>query len=164
MVLEIPVPDNIIDDILKREGPLTNDPTDAGGRTEFGISEHSNPAAWADGKVTEEEARVIYQRKYVDFPKFNLISDKQLREQLIDFGVTSGPMVAIQKLQTILHVDVDGVIGTQTLAALTTIHPEDVNNALVAARIKMIGQIVSKNPSQLKFLNGWLNRAVEWLK
>ena len=157
--------DDIIGDILIREGgaTVTNDPHDAGGRTQYGISERSNPGAWADGRVTEAEARAIYQKRYIDGPGFDKIPDKQLRTQLIDYGVNSGPMVAIMKLQGILQVTVDGVIGPETLGVLATIHPEDVNNLLVAARVKMIGQIVVKRPDQLKYLVGWLNRALEFL-
>jgi len=157
--------DDIIGDILIREGGAvtTNDPHDAGGRTQYGISERSNPGAWADGRVTEAEARAIYQKRYIDGPGFDKIPDKQLRTQLIDYGVNSGPMVAIMKLQGILQVTVDGVIGPETLGVLATIHPEDVNNLLVAARVKMIGQIVVKRPDQLKYLVGWLNRALEFL-
>lgn len=154
---------DVITNVITREGKPTNDPVDAGGRTAYGISEHANPDAWADGHVTEEEARAIYHRKYVISPGFDQIADTQLQAQLIDYGVTSGPAVAIQKLQEILHVTVDGVLGPETLGALKTVHAEDANNLLVAARVRMIGKIVSKYPAQLKFVNGWLNRALEFL-
>lgn len=154
---------DVIGDVIKREGPETNDPVDPGGRTKYGISEAANPDLWKDGPPTEAQSRERYEERYVKGPKFDKITDRQLREQLIDFGVNSGPMVAIKKLQEILHVDADGVIGPQTLAALNQIHAEDVNNTLVASRVKMIGKIVTNNPTQLKFLNGWLNRALEFL-
>lgn len=152
----------IIDDLLRREGAPTNDPTDRGGRTQFGISETSNPEAWQDGKVTEAEARAIYERKYLVGPGFDKIVFTPLREQLVDFGVTSGPQLAISNLQTTLGVNPDGILGPNTLSHI----PQDtrrVNNELVAARIRMIGRLVQKNPSQLKFLSGWLNRALEFL-
>lgn len=153
----------IINDVLKREGEATQDPADKGGRTSFGISEKANPQAWADGSVSEAEAREIYLQKYVKFPGFDRITDAQLQAQLVDFGVNSGPQLAIRKLQEILGVSADGVLGPETLSALATVHPEDVNSALVASRVRMIGKIVSKDPSQLKFLSGWLSRAVEFL-
>jgi lysozyme family protein len=155
--------DDIITGILIREGPATNDPNDRGGRTAFGISEAANPEAWADGKVTEAEARAIYERKYVKIPGFDKIKDRQLRTQLIDFGVNSGPMVAIMKLQAIVGADVDGILGPQTLESVGLMIADEINSALVAERVKMIGRIVTKNPSQLRFLNGWLARAVQFL-
>jgi lysozyme family protein len=154
---------NIIDDLLRREGGLTNDPNDAGGRTNYGISEKSNPSAWADNKVTEAEAREIYLTKYVKGPKFDQIPDTLLRAQLVDFGVNSGPSIAIQKLQHIVGVEADGIIGPKTLTALASCDVRAVNNKLAAERIKMIGRICAKNPNQLKFLGGWLNRALEFL-
>jgi len=155
---------DVIGDVIRREGPETDDPADAGGRTKYGISEAANPDLWKDGPPTEAQSRARYEQRYIQGPGFDKIQDAQLRTQLIDFGVNSGPMVAIQKLQGILHVDVDGVLGPQTLGALAMMHADDANTALVVARVKMIGKIVTKNPTQLKFLNGWLNRSLEWLK
>lgn len=115
----------------------------------------------AETVVSEAEA---YRNKYVIGPGFDKIKDQQLQAQLIDFGVNSGPMIAIMKLQEILHVKVDGILGPQTLVIMNSIHAEDINNHLVAARVRMIGHLVSKNPSQVKFLNEWLDRALQFLK
>ena len=155
--------DTIIDSVLKREGAATNDPVDGGGRTAYGISERANPDAWADGKVTAEEARQIYEQKYVRYPGFDKIQDPHLQAQLVDFGVNSGSYIAIQELQKILHVSVDGILGPKTLEALSKVHPEEINTALVVARLKMIGKIISRNPSQSKFALGWISRCCEFL-
>ena len=88
---------HIIDAILKAEGggKFTDNPQDGGGRTQFGIAEESNPGAWADNRVTEDEARAIYRKKYVDGPGFDKISDPHLQHLLVDWGVNSGPAVSI---------------------------------------------------------------------
>jgi lysozyme family protein len=158
--------DTIVDEVMRREdrtlsGVVT---ADTGGRTQFGISERANPGAWADGRVTEAEAREIYERTYVKGPKFDRIPDELLRAHLVDFGVNSGPMIAIMKLQGIIGADVDGVIGPDTLGRLATMPMDYVHTQLVVARIKLIGRIVTKDPrNQLKMLNGWLTRACEFL-
>jgi lysozyme family protein len=104
-------------------------------------------------------------KKYVDGPGFSKIKDSKLQAQLIDFGVNSGPSVAVRKLQKILNVPEDGVLGFGTLAALEKAHPwEDVNNLLVAARVRMIGKVIYNNPSQLRFINGWLDRALQFME
>ncbi len=160
------ITDKIVDDVMRREdhtglGVVT---VDTGGRTQYGISERANPGAWADGKVTEEEAREIYERKYVKAPKFHLIPDEALRAHLVDFGVNSGPMIAIMKLQAIIGADVDGVIGPDTLSRLSQMPIELVRTQLVIARLKLIGRVVTKDPrNQLKMLNGWIARATEFL-
>lgn len=153
-----------IDTVLKNEGSaVTNDPKDGGGRTQFGISEKFNPVAWADGKVTEAEARAIYEAKYVKSVGFDKIPDIQLRTQCIDTGVLSGPAIAIQKLQGILKVPVDGILGPGTLQALAMRDSKEVNNLLVAERVRMICKIVAKNPTQLGYLVGWADRALQFI-
>jgi lysozyme family protein len=159
--------DSIIDEILIREGggKVTNDPTDSGGKTQWGISEKSNPEAWKDGKVTEQEARDIYFKKYVKGPGFDKIIDSNLQAQLVDFGVNSGPAIAIKKLQGAMKLfEQDGILGPNTLDNVRNWDPKVLNNLLVVARVKMICQIVKKNPSQLVYLNGWVERALSFLR
>lgn len=158
--------DSIITDVLVREGGAiaTDHAADGGGRTQYGISERSHPDAWADGHVTEEEARAIYYNRYVKGPGFDAIPDAHLMAQLVDFGVLSGPAIAIQKLQTVLKVDADGILGPQTLHALSLRDSTQVGNLLVGERVKMIGRIISRNKSQAVFASGWLNRCVEFLR
>lgn len=153
--------DDLITAIIAKEGGgvVTNHPHDAGGRTQFGISERSNPAAWVDGKVTEEEARAIYLQKYVKGPGFDQVIDPRLQAQLVDFGVTSGPHVAIHYLQEVVGAATDGRLGPATLSRIDAA----TNTKLVAARIKMICRIVAKTPTQLTFLVGWVSRALEFL-
>lgn len=157
---------DIITQIELREGgaAVTNDPLDGGGRTQFGISETANPEAWSDGQVTEQEARAIYMQKYVIHPGFSQLP-AILQPLCIDWGVISGPQLVIMRLQNLLDVEADGVLGPHTLAALPAL-PEGLirlTNKLVAERVKQVGKIVSKDPSQAKYVNGWLNRALEFL-
>jgi lysozyme family protein len=158
--------DNINQDITREEkieGGLVNDPADPGGRTFMGISEKSNPDLWTNGPPSEPQVRARYLSRYVQGPGFDKVSDPTLQAQLIDFGVNSGPAIAIQKLQVILGVAVDGVLGPGSLQSLSRGNPRDINNRLVVARCKMIATLVQKNPSQLKFLGGWLDRALQFL-
>lgn len=157
--------DDIITAIEKREGgsKVTNDPADPGGRTQWGISERSNPEAWKDGVVTEAEARAIYERKYVKGPGFDKIHDSALMAQMVDYGVNSGPMVAIQKVQDILGLPVDGLLGPHTLDAINSSAPQaGLGNKLVRSRVLMICKIVQKRPDQLKYLLGLVDRAFQF--
>lgn len=160
------MPNDIIDDIIKREGgdKETNSPNDKGGRTKYGIAEASNPKAWEDGIVTRDEARGIFEHKYIKTPGFDKITNEAVRNQLIDWGVNSGPGVAIKALQSLVGATSDGILGPDTLAKANAVEALWLNNQLVASRVKMIGRIVRKNPSQLEWLNGWLNRALEFIR
>lgn len=159
--------EKVFQDVIAREGgsKVTNHPFDQGGRTQYGISETSNPAAWADGKVTEAEAREIFLAKYVVWPKFHLIpaSHLKLQEQLIDFGFNSGPQLAVVKLQALLNLKQDGIIGPATLDAVAKSDPTKINNQLVRARVQMIGRVVQKDLNQVKFLTGLLDRALSFI-
>lgn len=161
--------DDIINAVLKAEvgdkpdGGYTNDPADAGGRTQYGISEKSNPEAWADGKVTEAEAREIYLNKYVRGPGFDKIANSKLQHFVVDWGVISGPAVAIRYLQQVIGVKVDGIMGDKSLTAINSGDARVILNRVVSERLKMIGRIVQDRPSQLKYLEGWINRCCEFL-
>lgn len=168
------ITERLIDHIINAETPnddprtpqderaiVTNFPNDRGGRTQWGIAEKHNPAAWADGKVSEAEARDIYAKKYLQ--PFAGLESHPAFEQLVDWGVTSGPRLAIQKLQEVVGVEADGSLGPKTLAAVAAFDPIKLNNALVASHVKMIGRLVKRDPRQLSNLNGWLNRALEFI-
>jgi len=154
--------EDIIDDIILKEGgsKSTNIKEDKGGRTQYGISEAANPTAWADGKVTKEEAREIYFRKYLR--PFALIEDHPAYPQAVDFGVTSGPSLVITKIQEIVGAEVDGHLGPDTKKMVLT-YEGDLNLELCKSRLKMIGRLVQKSPSQLTFLSGWINRSLEFI-
>ena len=156
------MPNDILDRLEKREGGLSNDPADTGGPTYKGISERWNADLWKDGPPTDAQVRERYEQRYVKGPGFDRIADARLREQLIDFGVNSGPGVAIQKLQHVLAVTVDGALGPKTLEALAQSDSRKINNLLVVARILMLCRIVQKNPSQNRFIVGWADRALQF--
>ena len=115
----------ILDEVLRREGGYVDHPHDRGGPTHYGIT-RATLAGWRKAAVTAEdvqrlteaEARAIYQRQYVEAPGFDQIVDPRLRALLVDYGVHSGPRRAIMDLQRAAGVTVDGTIGPQTLAAV----------------------------------------------
>lgn len=155
---------DLIDEIIQREGgsKATDIQGDRGGRTQYGISERSHPEVWKKGFVTYDEAREIYHQKYL--APFDLLRSHLLFEQAVDFGVTSGPRLAIQKIQELVEAEVDGILGPDTVSKVSRFEPRMINNLLMGSRVKMIGRLVQKNPSQLKFLSGWLNRCLSFLR
>ena len=160
----MPSTDQILALILKNEGGYTNHPADTGGETHYGISRTAHPEAWVDGTVSQEAARAIYLTQYVTYPKFDQIPDPYLMMQLVDFGVHSGPGLAIMKLQGILGVTVDGILGPETFGTMAQRDPRDINNRLAVERAKMLGRIVIRDKSQIAFLSGWLNRALSYIR
>ena len=157
--------DQMLDDVIRREGGYVHDPVDRGGPTNYGITQRTL-RAWrgqmvtaADvRRLTRDEARAIYQRRYVDAPGFARLPDP-LRAQVIDDGVLSGPRQAVKDLQRAIGgVTVDGQLGPKTRAALRQRRVAGVHARLLQVRAARIGRIVHRDPSQARFLNGWLAR------
>lgn len=113
--------------------------------------------------VATKEAQASFYAKYVEAPGFDKITNRVLQHQLVDFGVNSGPFLAIQRLQEALGTEIDGKLGPKTLDILSNADPRTINNLIVAERVKLLCKICVKTPSQLKFLAGWVTRALEFL-
>lgn len=147
----------ILAGILQREGGYRNVPGDRGGPTHFGITA-ATLGAWRKlGRpATEEEvrtlpieeAREIYRRQYI--APFDRIPHAALREQLVDFGVNSGPGTAANHLQRVLGIPETGTVGANTLAVLEQVSRlvigtrpalALVNDALVASRLLLIDRL-----------------------
>lgn len=157
------ITDQLIDDIIVREGHQTNDPVDPGGLTYKGLSKRANPDLFVNGLPTDQQVHQRYVDRYVKGPGFDKVADPSVESLLVDWGVNSGPAIAIMALQRIVGAGADGLLGPATLAATNAYPADKLIGKLVAERVRMIGRIVSKNPSQLRYINGWLSRSLEWL-
>ena len=161
----------IIDAIIDREGGYVDHAADRGGPTNFGITMaklrewRNDPNLTANDvrMMRRGEAALIYHSDYIKKPGFDLITHDVLRQQVIDFGVNSGPGTAARKLQKVLGVTQDGNLGPVSMAAIRRMGAAKANNLLMAERIKFMGKIVSTDHSQAAFINGWLNRALEFM-
>jgi len=162
--------DDLISDIIRREGGYVNHPADRGGPTNWGITQGAL-SEWRGQPVTEfqvrtlseGEAREIYRDRYVNKPGFDVIPDAGVKGFLIDYGVNSGPGTAAKALQTVLGVQADGAIGPQTRAAIAAVtNWAAVYNALLAHRALFFLGIVGQDHSQAVFALGWRNRMTEF--
>ena len=159
--------------LLSHEGGFVNNPNDKGGPTNMGItldqlaSFRKAPVTPADVKaLTVQEASALYLQKFIVGPSFDQITDVRLRAAMVDFGVLFGPIRAIQALHSLLismgtYAVVDGVLGPNTLSAVNAItDSRQIINQLSSTRISLHAARVTKDPTQLVFLSGWLSRAL----
>ena len=158
--------DQMLNDVLRREGGYVHDPADRGGPTHYGITQRTL-RAWrgqlvtaADVRdLTTAEAKAIYRRRYVEDPGFATLPDP-LRTQVIDTAVLSGPRQAVKDVQRAIGgVTVDGQLGPQTRAAIDAAGARAVHARLIQTRTVRLARIVQRDPSQARFLAGWLTRA-----
>ncbi len=121
--------DDILADILKAEGGYVNDPNDAGGETNHGITKAVARANGYTGPMRDmpqSVALAIYRGKYIIAPGFGLVGNLSMpiAAELVDTGVNMGPATAGRFLQRALNgltsgtLAVDGAIGPATLLAL----------------------------------------------
>lgn len=161
---------SIINGILESEGPGKPPtylaPGDSGGRTSWGISERSHPEMWRPGPPSREQAYAIILAKYVT-PLDRLIEflPEPFIAALADDAVLSGGgyITAVKRLQAVLGVDIDGVLGHDTLYA---IHSYDFNDLLqhyVVERALRLVRLVQHRPKDLINLLGWERRIHKFL-
>lgn len=166
--------DQIIDVTIKAEGGYVNDPADRGGATKYGITQAVARANGYTGDMRDlplDTAREIYKREYAVKPGFADFPS-QVAAELFDTGVNMGTAKATEFLQRAVNalggagIAVDGKMGPATRGAVKSYLQSRGNavdilcktlNCLQGVRYV---EIVEKNPTQRKFINGWIGNRV----
>ncbi|MGL4829426.1 MAG: glycoside hydrolase family 108 protein [Vibrio sp.] len=134
-VLKARTIDEIIIEIMEKEGFRSNNPDDLGGDTTYGITEETARRLGYKGSMddlTPDIAKDMYLNEYVRRVRFDKVHTVSpiIGEELIDTGVNMGQETAARFLQRWLNVYnnkqkyykdivVDGLIGPATISALT---------------------------------------------
>jgi len=124
--------------VIGAEGGYVNDPSDAGGETKYGISKRAYPDTDIKS-LTLDDAKEIYKQDY-----WNAVQGDDLPDRLdivmFDCAVNQG------------------------VGAARKLYADDYRTFL-RNRLKNYSRIVQNNPTQLKFLRGWVNRVIDlWEK
>jgi lysozyme family protein len=160
--------------VLKVEGGYTNDPVDRGGATNKGILQRVY-----DTYRKAEGLRPADVRRILDIEVEEIYRDAYWLEgdcdrmawpvSLVHFDacVNTGVTQAAKFLQRSVGAEPDGRIGPKTLAALRAVlereTPLALAERLVRRREPFYRRLAEADPTQNRFLQGWLNR-VEKLK
>ncbi len=169
--------DNMLDDILGREGGFVKDPDGQGGATNFGITigtlstyRGTNVSVEDVKNLSEHEAREIYEKQYFLGPGFDQLPSS-LQPFLFDSAVNHGPGSAVKFLQTALNkhfdsgLEIDGGNGPKTRKATMAAYDKAGDlliPAMVSERLNHYINFVNNKPSQQKFLLGWMRRLNEF--
>ncbi len=175
--------DQLIDEVIDREGGYVNHPADRGGATHWGITEgvaRRNGYTGDMRALPQSDAAEIYKQLYWFAPRFDAVSERlpALAAELFDTGINMGTGTAAAYLQRALNalnrngadygdISVDRHIGPATLAALDAFlnkRGKGAETVLIKAVDALQGahylRLAETRPSQEAFLYGWLANRV----
>jgi lysozyme family protein len=160
--------DEALEYLLEEEGGWSNHPSDRGGKTMYGVTQHTYDG-WRTKKrrakqtvrnLDKTEAREIYRELYW----LSSGCDKlpwPISYLTFDAAVNSGPSRAVAWTQSGLGVKTDGKVGPTTLAVAQRAVDEGNGSALLAivdARLVFLSRLIQRDKSQTDFLLGWWRR------
>lgn len=168
------------------EGGVSHDPHDKGGLTAYGVSLAFLKSLGAEKpgfvealglslpvtektvlEVSPETARKIFYREFWLAPGLDCLLSP-LACDCYDIGVNMGARQGVRMLQAALNeitgagLAADGIAGPLTCAAqtgLTQANARLVHETIIRLQKQRYENIAARNPSQKKFLKGWLKRS-----
>lgn len=180
--------DQLVQDVLRREGGYVNDPDDPGGATKYGVTIHTlrrlKVDIDGDGDVDVRDVKAldletaarIYKRNYYEKPRIDQLP-VVLQASVFDMYVNAGGN-AIKILQRLLNemgqsVTVDGALGPQSIGAAraaAAAAPDIIADAYGIARRNYYFRLADRRTASRKYARtrrggkgGWIKRAEEFI-
>lgn len=152
--------------ILAWEGGYVESPTENGGAAKHGVS----LSLWkahgydknGDGKIDKHDLKLIDERDTInrilkplfwDKCKADMIVDQSVANIIVDWVYNSG-FSAIKKVQTLIGVASDGVVGQKTIDAINSKDPKKLFEDIWNLREKHYKSLSNFS----KYGKGWMNR------
>lgn len=137
---------------------------DKGGWTNRGVTLDTfrlyvNPNATVEdlGRMTDAQWRLVAKGKFWDKCGGDKIQNQSIAELFVDWCFHSG-IGMIKRVQGIVGVKADGIVGPQTIAAINRQNAKRLHFMIKAARVEFLANAVRNTSSNLKFYDGWINR------
>lgn len=164
--------------VIILEGRYSDDPSDSGGKTMFGITEAKAREHGYRGdmrKITISMVRKIYLKDFWNALKLTDVPDQAIAEELFESSVNCGPGRTSKWLQRSLNalragrwsrIAVDGKVGRKTIGALCiALNVDDRNAGRILKALNILQgahylSLATTKESQQKFIGGWLDRRV----
>lgn len=151
---------------LNWEGGYVNDPADAGGATNHGVTQRTYdsyrkslhlPLAHVID-ITMDEVKALYKRDFwgaAHCDEFEYPLALALFDTIVNFNASSFRKFAAQAVG---YPDDEGYTKTMEHMRGTLANQKAIAERIALHRIAYRHERVAKNPSQAKFLTGWLRR------
>jgi lysozyme family protein len=176
--------DQLIEDIITLEGKYTNDPSDSGGETMWGVTVATARRYGYFGPMVDMPrgvAKTIYIAKYFIAPGFDKVAvrSQDVAAELLDTGVNLGQATAVRFLQRALNVFNHGgtdypdvtpsaTVDAPTLVALDAYLKMRKHDGIIvmcrtlnALQGAYYVDLAERRPKDEKYTYGWfLNRVV----
>ena len=161
--------------ILRWEGGENNDPIDKGGHTNKGITRKTfnslckkllgkEPTTENFIKLTSEDAMKFIHHYWMKATWNNSIKSQAVAEAITTWYWGSGSY-GIKEWQRMLrdkfgkkNIVVDGSVGRQTVDYSNSIPESKLVAQAIISRKATFNKIVKSDPTQARFINGWINR------
>ena len=145
----------------REEGGYSDDPSDAGGETKYGISKRAHPELDIPNLTREQANEIAYADYWVPVGGDELPWPVSL--VMADFAFHSGASRARRELAH--ELDIDGDTGASLVIIVAKRRAEKVGAQRLAEgvhlrRVSFLARLIQGNASQVKFAGGWFARCV----
>lgn len=153
--------------LLDSEGGFVDDPDDRGGATNRGITletfegwcrKHGYPRPTADRlkAMSVETWAQITKELFWDKVGGDDIINQRVANLICDWAFNSGVGI-ITRVQVLVGVKADGIVGRETLRAINAEDPDRLASDLKKLR-EAFYHTIARRGNNRKYLRGWLNR------
>jgi len=153
--------------LLEVEGGVSNDANDHGGLTNKGITQKEYDAYRIKKTLPIQSVTLLSSTEFHDiyYNNYWLVAQcDKLKTGVdtihFDMAVNAGPKQAAKLLQRAIGVTDDGIIGPQTLERVNVLDPTVMVKNYVGKRVDFYIDLCVADVTQLKFLKGWIRRAI----
>ena len=152
--------------MLNLEGGKSDEGTDRGGRTNFGITQRTYND-WKDSlkqprkdvfEISQAEAIKIYKKNYWDLIKGSQLPH-DIAQAILSMALTDGPQDAIKHTQKILGIPPTGTMGPITMKAIWSAAKQKGTKRLTNYIVDKQIQRYQSDEQAKTYGRGWTNRA-----
>jgi lysozyme family protein len=173
--------------ILQQEGHYSDDKSDPGGATNFGISLRFLKTTGdidlnglvdgdidGDGnidindikKMKPVDAERLYRLYWWDKYQYGKIMQQRVATKVFSLAVNMGAQAAHKVVQratwaqySYQSIKDDGILGNTSMGFINSANPDCMLCCIRAEAANFYRLIIKKNPSLIKYEKGWMNRA-----